>query len=133
MTVRDLVLLVEDEDAVRRVLRLMLEAHGYDVLEASTPAEAYALFVQRPQDIRVLLTDVVMPNMNGPELAERLAALQPDVVVLFMSGYSDIDPATLELAGRRVGFLLKPIIGARLAAKARELVAPFPRPAPHST
>ena len=121
---QEVVLLVEDEHAVRRVLRLMLEAHGYKVLEASTPAEACRIFDQQPQDIRLLVTDVVMPEMNGPALAQRLAAIQPRLVVLFMSGYADIDPATLGLGDRRVGFPSKPIEGARLAAKVRELVVP---------
>jgi two-component system, cell cycle sensor histidine kinase and response regulator CckA len=122
MTVEQtLVLLVEDDAAVRRVLRLMLEAHGHTVIEASTPEEACARFDERAEHIRVLVTDIVMPGIDGPTLAKRLAALQPRLAVLFMSGYADLDPATLTLGDHPVGFLAKPVLGAQLAAKVREL------------
>jgi CheY-like chemotaxis protein len=116
------VLLVEDEDAVRRVLRVMLEQHGYQVVEAATPAEALSIFDRHLHDIRLLVTDVVMPGMDGPALAQRLVSLQPRLVVLFISGYTDIDPGTLRLGHRNMGFLSKPIEAARLAAKVRELI-----------
>ena len=119
---QELVLLVEDEDAVRRVLRVMLEQHGYKVLEASSAAQALEIVGERARDLKLLVSDVVMPDMNGPALAQRLIAQHPDLVVLFISGYTDIDPEALRLGHRNVGFLSKPIEAARLAAKVRELV-----------
>jgi CheY-like chemotaxis protein len=84
---RETVLLVEDEDVVRRFAKLALERHGFHVLEAASPEAALSMAsggVPRP---RVLLTDVVMPRMNGPELAARLTRTFPDLAVLYMSGY----------------------------------------------
>jgi DNA-binding NtrC family response regulator len=118
---RETVLLVEDETAVRRVLRGMLVKQGYRVIEASSPVAACAAFDIHARDIRLLVTDVVMPGMNGPALAQRLVGLQPRLAVLFISGYTDVDPMALGLGHRSVGFLSKPISAARLAAKIREL------------
>ena len=80
------ILLVEDEAAIRRVTARLLARNGYEVLQASSGGEALELASAMPFDI--LLTDVVMPQMSGPELAERMRALRPDIRVLFMSGYS---------------------------------------------
>ncbi len=118
---RETVLLVEDETGVRRVVGSMLQRYGYEVIEAATPGDACAVFDQRPDDIDLLVTDVVMPEMNGPALAQRLVGLQPRLRVLFISGYAAIDPNVLGLSRRHVGFLSKPIEASRLAAKVREL------------
>jgi len=82
------ILVVEDEPLLRTIVREALEEHGYEVLEASTPAEALALSARRTETIHLLLTDVVMPGMQGPELAERLTAERPGLRVVFMSGYT---------------------------------------------
>jgi PAS domain S-box-containing protein len=82
------VLLVEDEDAVRGVIELILTAHGYHVLAASHPDDAVAI-VAEGTPIDMLLTDVVMPGMSGAQLASRLTGLQPGLPVIFISGYTD--------------------------------------------
>jgi CheY-like chemotaxis protein len=120
---RETVLLVEDEDAVRRVIRAMLQRNGYRVIDTGKPSEAREIFERRLHEIRLLVTDVVMPGMNGPALARELVSLQPDLRVLFISGYTDIDPATLGLDHPNLAFLAKPIQAPRLAAKVRELFA----------
>ncbi|MDB4906598.1 MAG: sensor protein [Gemmatimonadetes bacterium] len=99
------ILLVEDESSVRRLGRRVLEARGYTVLEAANAGEALVL-CERHEAIDLLLTDVIMPMMNGRELAERVRALRPGIAVMFMSGYTatllqDIDP-------ERESFIAKP-------------------------
>ncbi|OGS50874.1 MAG: hypothetical protein A3J79_07430 [Elusimicrobia bacterium RIFOXYB2_FULL_62_6] len=82
------ILLVEDDEAVRRFAARLLSQSGYTVLEAATPKEAIALCELR-KDIRLMLTDIVMPQMNGYELAKITAAMNPGMKVVFMSGYTD--------------------------------------------
>ncbi len=120
---RETVLLVEDENAVRRVVRAMLERHGYQVMEAGSAFDACDVFEEHADHIQLLVTDVVMPGMNGPALAQRLVAAKPELPVLFISGYTDLDPNALGLGHRNVGFLSKPITAERLAAKIREIFA----------
>ena len=74
---RETILLVEDEDAVRAIISAVLRRQGYQVLEASTPRAACEIFARARDDIDLLLTDVVMPEMNGPALAQRLIGLRP--------------------------------------------------------
>ena len=82
------VLVVEDEPAVLAMSKMMLEKLGYRVLVAATPGEAIELAEEHASEIQLLLTDVVMPEMNGQKLAEELQALYPDMKILFMSGYT---------------------------------------------
>jgi CheY-like chemotaxis protein len=81
-------LVVEDEDAVRGVLERMLTKHGHEVLTAAHPDQAVAI-MNEGLPIDVLVTDVVMPGMSGPQLASRLTELQPGLPVIFISGYTD--------------------------------------------
>jgi two-component system, cell cycle sensor histidine kinase and response regulator CckA len=83
------VLLVEDEPVVRDITRQVLENAGYRVLAAGTPSEALRLSNHCARRIDLLLTDVVMPEMNGLELANHLRELQPGLITVFMSGYAD--------------------------------------------
>ncbi len=83
------VLLVEDEEMVRDVVREVLELSGYRVLPASRGSEALRLAAGHPGPIHLLLTDVVMPGMSGGELAQRLNPLRPEMRVLYMSGYTE--------------------------------------------
>ncbi len=85
---RATVLLVDDEDALRSIARLVLEEGGYRVLEASDGEQALEAAAAHAGEISLLLTDVVMPGMNGREIAERLAEARPGIGVLYMSGYS---------------------------------------------
>src|SRR5207247_6171286 len=81
------VLLVEDEDVVRRLGRIALAKRGYRVLEAANGAEALLLCEREQRPIEMLITDVVMPGMTGPELARELASRRPQMKVLYVSGY----------------------------------------------
>jgi CheY-like chemotaxis protein len=83
------VLLVEDEDQVRAAARAILERHGYHVIEMASAPEALAYCQGSPETFHLLVTDVVMPRMSGPELARHLTDLFPDLRVLCMSGYID--------------------------------------------
>jgi two-component system, cell cycle sensor histidine kinase and response regulator CckA len=85
---REVVLLVEDDPGVRALAASVLKRHGYTVLEAATPLEALNIAHRLASHIHVLLTDVILPQMKGQELAERLQADQPTLRVLFMSGFS---------------------------------------------
>ncbi len=87
------VLLVEDESIVREVTREVLSHAGYAVLESSNAKEALHLARQHSGRIDVLLTDVVMPGMNGADLARHLQSMQPDLITVFMSGYAQNDIA----------------------------------------
>ena len=115
------VLLVEDEDPLRAVVARMLAQAGYRVLDARTPTEACQLFAEHREAIALLLTDVVMPEMNGPALAQRLVALQPELRVLFVSGYTEELPV-LDAPGTKSRFLAKPFTAATLLAAISELL-----------
>jgi nitrogen-specific signal transduction histidine kinase/CheY-like chemotaxis protein len=116
------VLLVEDEEAVRRIMSTVLQRQGYTVLEASTPVVALELFARHAEEIALLLTDVVMPVMGGPALAQRLVAIRPALRVLFVSGYAGLVPPQIQ--NRNVGFLNKPFQTGVLAARVREMLSP---------
>jgi two-component system, cell cycle sensor histidine kinase and response regulator CckA len=83
------ILLVEDEPVVREVTRAVLEHAGYRVLECNGPEEALRVGSEHQGHIGLLLSDVVMPGMNGPELALQLQSLQPGLITVFMSGYAE--------------------------------------------
>jgi signal transduction histidine kinase/CheY-like chemotaxis protein len=112
------VLLVEDEPAILEVTGLMLESLGYEVLSADTPGKALVL-AETHETIHLLLTDVVMPEMNGKDLAERLAAMHPGLKCLFMSGYTADVIAHHEVLDKGVHFLQKPFSKEELAARVR--------------
>ena len=117
------VLLVEDEEAVRTLARQVLELGGYTVLEASHGKEALQLSEQGQAPIHLLLTDVIMPGgMNGPELAEQLKPLYPDLKVLFMSGYTNDAISRYEMVGGGLHFLQKPFIPRILLQKVHEIL-----------
>ena len=105
---RPTVLVVEDEESVRLFVRVVLEKHGYRVLQAANGVEALRLLDDPDVTIDVLLTDVMMPQMGGRELAERMLAVQPDVHVIFMSGYIADRALMTGVAERRAPLLQKP-------------------------
>jgi len=120
------VLLVEDEPTVRSFARIVLERCGYRVLEAGSGPEALALAARHPTTIDLLLTDVVMPEMNGRALAERLAGLRPALRVLYMSGHTG---TTLIPRDNGSQLIQKPFSHDTLAAKVREVLdTPIPVP-----
>lgn len=116
------VLLVEDEDAVRALARAILQHHGYKVLEARHGGEALAICEQYSDPIHLLATDVVMPQMGGRELAERLGELRPDMKVLYLSGYMDDAVVRHGMLHASAPFLQKPYTPDALARKVRELL-----------
>ena len=116
------VLVVEDEPAVRGVAVRVLSGLGYRVLEASHGAEALQVAATCGQAIHLLLTDVVMPEMNGKALSEQLTVLYPGLKVLFVSGYTDETIAHRGVLDEGVAFLQKPFTPARLARKVREVL-----------
>lgn len=83
------ILLVEDEDMVRDLMCEVLDQEGYEVLACATPAEAIEVSKRHDRPINLLLTDVVMPGMNGREMAERIHEVLPHLQVVFMSGYTE--------------------------------------------
>jgi len=115
------ILLVEDEDAVRLIVGTVLRRQGYTVIESGTPDGAIELFDRHGKDIDLLLTDVVMPGMNGPALAQRLVGIRPTLRVLFMSGYTNM--LSPELPNRHVGFLSKPFQSTVLIARVQEMLS----------
>jgi PAS domain S-box-containing protein len=118
---RETILLVEDEDAVRTIVGAVLRRQGYQILEAATAKAACDIFDRHGGEVDLLLTDVVMPEMNGPALAQRLVALRPELRVLFISGYSDVSP--LDPSNPNMSFLGKPFQASVLAAKVREVLS----------
>ncbi len=119
-TAQRTILLVEDEDSVRAVVSTMLQRQGYQVLEAATPQAAIDIFDARAQDIDLLLTDVIMPEMNGPALAQRFVGARPELQVLFMSGYT-AQAFMRDGNNPKMRFLSKPFPPSVLVAAVREI------------
>jgi two-component system, cell cycle sensor histidine kinase and response regulator CckA len=119
---KEVMLLVEDEDGVRAVARQMLRQHGYTVLEASNGADALRVSAEYPSRIDLLVTDVVMPQMNGRVLAERLAVTRPELRVLYVSGYTDDAILREGVIEEDVTLLQKPFTVDALAWKVRQVL-----------
>ncbi|MDO9042982.1 MAG: GAF domain-containing protein [Desulfocapsaceae bacterium] len=119
-TGQETILLVEDEQAILQMTTRMLEGLGYTVLAASTPAEAIRLAQEHTGNIRLLMTDVVMPEMNGWDLAEKLLSLDPHLKSLFMSGYTADIIGHHGILDETAHFLQKPFSTKELAVKVRE-------------
>jgi two-component system, cell cycle sensor histidine kinase and response regulator CckA len=116
------VLLVEDEEQVRAIASNILRRQGYQVIPAQNASEALLICERHPGRIDLLLTDVVMPQMSGPDLAKRLAATRPEMRVLCMSGYTDDSIVRHGVLERGVAFVQKPITPALLTQKVREVL-----------
>jgi DNA-binding response OmpR family regulator len=116
------VLLVEDEEQILDTGKIILERHGYSVLTANHPEDGVRLFAENAAEISLLITDVIMPGMNGRELWERLAARKPDLKCLFVSAYPAeviTDRGLLE-PGRH--FIEKPFSLNEFTEKVREVL-----------
>ncbi len=116
------VLVVEDVPAVRAVTREMLKRYGYNVLEAADGPTALQLAAGYAEPIDLLLTDVVMPEMNGRDLADRIQAARPATKVLFMSGYTDDAVVRHGILQDGIAYLQKPFTPGSLATKVREVL-----------
>jgi len=108
------ILLVEDEEPLRKVVVELLTQIGYNVLSASNAKEAMHVAATCPGKIHLLITDVLMPEIDGPELAKTLCAARPDLKVILCSGYDEQDVSLKFGAARPSGFLRKPYSPAEL-------------------
>ncbi|MDE3118405.1 MAG: response regulator [Nitrospirota bacterium] len=122
------ILLVEDEATLRELIRDTLQENGYVVLEACNAEEALQLERQSASPIQLLLTDVVMPGMNGWELAECLLESNPQLKVLYISGYTDDTIVQNGILEQGIPFLLKPFTPPVLERKVRQVLAAPPKP-----
>jgi predicted ATPase/signal transduction histidine kinase len=116
------ILLVEDDDQVRNTARRVLQRDGYRVLESSGPGEALLICEQHAGPIDLLLADVVMPRMSGPELAQRIVAIRPEIRLLFMSGYTETPFPRHTPGDYRIDFLQKPFTAHTLAEGVRNVL-----------
>jgi CheY-like chemotaxis protein len=116
------ILLVDDEDGVRKLLHGYLTREGFQLLEAGNPEEAVLIAEVYQEPIHVLVTDVVMPGMTGPQLAQRLAPVRPDMKVLFVSGYTRDTLAKYSL-DRSANVLAKPFPASELLRRVRLLLS----------
>jgi PAS domain S-box-containing protein len=116
------VLLIEDEAGVRKITKMTLQSLGYTVLEAGNGVEALRVLEKHPEHIHLLITDVVMPEMGGRQVAERMTALRPLTRVLFLSGYPDDAVVRHGILKAETAFLQKPFKAMELAKKVREVL-----------
>ena len=124
------ILVVDDEMEVQALLQAALSSWGYTVLGVTSPSEAIHLAEHHPVPIDLLVTDMVMPEMNGAVLAERLVAMHPAMATLFMSGYGDYSAESIAHSRARTGFLQKPFAPDVVARKVRDLLDTVGAPAP---
>jgi signal transduction histidine kinase len=116
------ILLVEDSELVRKLVREALETCGYNVLDAGTRADALFICERHKKTIHMLLTDVVMPEISGRELANRLVSLHPEMRVLYMSGYTEDTIVHHGVLEEGINFIQKPFSAEALALKVREVL-----------
>jgi CheY-like chemotaxis protein len=116
------ILLAEDEEEVRATIRLALESQGYTVLIARNGEEALQIFQKHRGPIHLLVSDLVMPKMSGHQLAERLVSLQPNIKILYISGYADDTIVRHGVLETDTAFVQKPFSLTILARKVREVL-----------
>lgn len=116
------ILIVEDDPMVLAMSSAMLQRLGYTVLRAKTPGEAIDMAEDEKMEIQMVVTDVVMPEMNGKDLSERLKRIRPDLKCLFMSGYTADIISDEEMNDDKFNFIRKPFVGMEFARKIREVL-----------
>jgi two-component system, cell cycle sensor histidine kinase and response regulator CckA len=117
---RETILVVEDEILNLELVEMMLKGFGYQVLVASSPKEALLKAKDHTGEIHLLLTDMIMPEMNGSDLSKQMSSFFPDVKCLFMSGYTDDIIVHQGILDQAIHFIQKPFTMQSLAAKVRE-------------
>jgi two-component system cell cycle sensor histidine kinase/response regulator CckA len=115
---KETILVVEDEEVVRDLISNVLRMHGYTVLEAAQAGDALLIFEKQGKIVDMVITDIVMPRMNGKELADRIRKKYKNMKVLFMSGYSD----TIQISKSDENYLQKPFQAAELAKLVRQIL-----------
>ena len=115
-------LVVENESAIRNLLQVVLSRNGYTVLAAESGREALDLVRTHTGDIHLLITDVMMPDMDGPELVKQLSTIRPDTRALFMSGYMDDTLGDYRILSTNANFIQKPFSPRTIAQKVREIL-----------
>jgi DNA-binding NtrC family response regulator len=116
------ILIVEDNDEVRKVTGRILRMQGFKVLEASNPNAAFSTCNQHEGPIHLMITDVVMPDMNGPDLAKRIISQYPEMKVLYMSGYVKNFISYQGILEEGIEYIQKPFTVNDLAKKVREVL-----------
>ena len=115
-------LIVENEPAIRNLLQVALRRNGYTVLAAESGREALELVRNHADAIHLLITDVVMPDMDGPELVRQLSTIRPDTRTLFMSGYMDDTLGERGILSTNANFIQKPFSPRTIAQKVRDIL-----------
>jgi CheY-like chemotaxis protein len=118
------VLIVEDQEEVRNLTSMILRSVGYEVLEAANGADAIAKVARHGRPVRLLVTDVIMPGMNGRDLAAQLTGAQPGMKVIFMSGYTDHVMTQNGVLDNSVSFLQKPFSAEQLTEIVQRVLDP---------
>jgi DNA-binding NtrC family response regulator len=116
------ILVVDDEEPLRNVVIQMLRMRGYEVLEAPDGPSALALFDQQPPRVDLVISDVVMPKMSGPDFVKQLLEQQPSIRVLYMSGYTNLASVHEGVLASEMAFLQKPFTVEELISKVREVL-----------
>jgi CheY-like chemotaxis protein len=122
LTGTETILLVEDDEAILDLGKTILENLGYTVLAAQAPADSIRIAEEHPGDIHLLITDVVMPEMNGRELAEQLSTIRPNLECLYMSGYTADVMAHRGILDKGLNFIQKPFGSDDLAVRVRQVL-----------
>ncbi|MBF0121446.1 MAG: PAS domain S-box protein [Desulfobacterales bacterium] len=116
------ILVVEDEDLILKVCRRALEGHGYNVITAGNPSEAMSLVANHQGDIHLLITDIIMPEMNGKDLSEIIKTMKPDIKVSFMSGYTSDIIGDFKVLEEEQRFIHKPFLPDYFLMKIRKVL-----------
>jgi len=122
MVYKETILLAEDEESVRKLIKEVLEADGYRVIEAADGEEAISKFMENKDRIDILLLDIVMPKMSGREVYERIKKIKPDIKLLMASGYPADFISQKGILEEGLNFIAKPMSPPKLLKKMREVL-----------